>query len=212
MTGSRKSTRRDFLKKTGLAFSLFATGGLRCLASSADGPRRTPTLDFLAGRVPLKLRGAWTDVAPRPWLLRPAAAFTRITVHHRGGPPSTATAEGEVIRQLDGVLTSHRNRGYGDVGYHFIIDYAGRVWEGRSLSYEGAHVSGENQRNLGIMVLGNYEDQACSNGESRALSRLVLALGEHFGIRRRHVYGHRDLGSSLCPGRHLYRQVKALRA
>lgn len=47
-------------------------------------------------------------------------------------------------------------RKWGDVGYHFMISADGRVFEGRSLKYEGAHVSGKNPGKIGIAFLGDY--------------------------------------------------------
>ena len=91
------------------------------------------------------------------------------------------------------------------------MDYVGRVWEARSLAYEGAHVAGQNERNLGVMLLGNYEQQAPSVTQITSLEAVVQALRERYGIKRHRVYGHRDLGQSVCLGAHLYPHVEKLK-
>jgi len=157
-------------------------------------------------------RSAWTDVDPRAWRVRCAAGYTRITVHHEGARCNVHTGVDSVARDLRAVLNGHRRRNYGDIGYHLIVDYAGRVWEGRSLAYEGAHVAAENENNVGVMFLGNFERQKPSRSQVASLVALTGLLREHYGIKKHRVYGHRDLGRSACPGDFLYAEVERLRA
>ena len=117
-----------------------------------------------------------------------------------------------VAYDLQAIQAGHLRRNYGDIGYHFVVDYAGCVWEGRSLEYEGAHVSHHNDGNIGVMLLGNFERQHPSERQLAGMRVLIAALQEDRRIARRRVYGHRDLGQSLCPGRHLYAHVVRLRA
>ena len=95
---------------------------------------------------------------------------------------------------MEGVFASHTRRNYGDIGYHFVIDYAGTVWEGRSLAYEGAHVACQNERNIGVMLLGNFEEQAPSASQIATASRLLGLLQQRFRIKPHRIFGHRDLG------------------
>jgi hypothetical protein len=108
-------------------------------------------------------------------------------------------------------LAGHQRRRFGDIGYHFILDRAGRVWEGRSMQFVGAHVSAENEENIGVMMLGNFEDQRPSDRQVDALRALTFALQGRYAVPATRVYGHRDLGHTLCPGHHLYGEVKALK-
>jgi N-acetyl-anhydromuramyl-L-alanine amidase AmpD len=91
------------------------------------------------------------------------------------------------------------------------LDYAGRVWEGRSLVYEGAHVVCQNERNIGIMLLGNFEAQSPSPAQRESVKRLIALLRERYKIKPHRVFGHCDLGHSVCPGRHLYAFVRGIR-
>jgi N-acetyl-anhydromuramyl-L-alanine amidase AmpD len=151
-------------------------------------------------------------VSPERRHLRLSPRYDRITLHHAGNGMVCAAARSQIARDLQGVLTAHLARGYGDIGYHFVVDYNGRVWEGRSLAYEGAHVLCENERNIGIMLLGNFEKQKPSPAQVRTIAELVPLLRRRWRIRRHRIYGHCDLGQSICPGRNLYSHVARMRA
>ncbi|MCA1808001.1 MAG: peptidoglycan recognition protein family protein, partial [Lentisphaerae bacterium] len=112
-----------------------------------------------------------------------------------------------VVRDLNGVLDAHLKNRFGDIAYHFVIDYTGKIWQGRSLCYKGAHVYGENANNLGIMLQGNFEEQRPSLAQVDALLALIRAARGAWRIPGSAVYGHRDLGRSICPGRFLYEML-----
>ncbi|MBN2301700.1 MAG: N-acetylmuramoyl-L-alanine amidase, partial [Lentisphaerae bacterium] len=140
-----------------------------------------------------------------------AVFYDRLTIHHEGNAVNYNTDLQTVTRDLKGILISHVDLGYGDIAYHLVIDRAGRVWEGRSLMYEGAHVSGQNEKNIGVMLLGNFEEQKPSEEQIAAMKLLVSLLRNRYRIKKHRIYGHCDLGPSLCPGKHLYEHVVALR-
>ena len=205
-------TRRGFIAK---AFASIAVPTL-CVTHADGAIAKKPLpkfdLEFIQGQLPLMRRSEWTDDAPRVWLLREGGSYDRVTVHHQGGRPSISRKKNSVICEIDAIYGGHKRKRYGDIAYHFIVDYAGCVWEGRSLAYEGAHVSHQNDNNLGILVLGNFEKQAPSTESLDSIEKLVVLLRGHFGIKHHRVYGHRDIGSSLCPGKNLYPHVVALRS
>lgn len=211
-TDPHRVTRRDFMRTT-----LYALPAI-CVAPelvSASAPRIAPAPDlrFITRAVPLRRRHEWTQIQPNTRRLRVAVPghYNRVTVHHTGTEVVTVTSESGVKRCLDGVLGGHLRRNFGDIGYHFAIDYAGRVWEGRSLAYWGAHVSGQNEHNIGVVLLGNYERQRPAQAQLQTLTHLVTVLRHHYGIRRGQVFGHIDLGQTLCPGRLLYPTVQRLK-
>ncbi|MBM4144219.1 MAG: N-acetylmuramoyl-L-alanine amidase [Lentisphaerae bacterium] len=207
----RMHTRRQFMWKGLGALALAAAGVRRAGAAAVKRPLDGLDLGALAGCVDLVRRSAWDGPPPKTWLLREAGQYDRLTVHHQGEWSNGATDRNAVEGVIRNVCAGHQARGYGDVGYHFVVDTAGRVWEGRSLAYEGAHVSGENERNLGIMLLGNFEEQRPAAAQVQALDLVTDCLREIFMIKRHRVYGHRDLNPSACPGRNLYGHVVDLR-
>jgi hypothetical protein len=149
-------------------------------------------------------RHAWTWFNPRPTRMRPAYDYTRLTVHHAGNDVTTCTGWDDTIFALNGILEAHLQNRFGDIAYHYIIDYAGRIWAGRPLCYAGAHVSGFNENNLGIMLLGNFEEQRPSLSQIQSLCGLIKTARQTWHIPATSVFGHRDLGRSLCPGANLY--------
>lgn len=209
-------SRRGFLAAAGLLIpgTLFAPGQTAASVPDHLHVQRPVTVDlgFIRHQLPLVPRTEWNSELPKPWKLRIAEAFDRVTVHHSGATPNYHTARSQILRDMEGVFVSHSHRNYGDIGYHFIIDYAGTVWEGRSLAYEGAHVVCQNERNIGIMVLGNFEDQKPSARQTETVSRLFGLLQQRFKIKTHRIFGHRDLGHSVCPGKQLYTYVRQLRA
>jgi N-acetylmuramoyl-L-alanine amidase len=204
-------SRREFLRLGVLAASALAWPAARARAASVKRPLAAADLGFLAAELELVRRQEWDATPPRTWLLREAGGFDRLTVHHAGALSHGESSRNAVGFALCGVLSEHEERNYGDIGYHFIVDGVGRVWEGRSLAYEGAHVSGQNEGNVGVMLLGNFEEQRPSARQLDTLGRLVNLLRGRFMIKRYRVYGHRDLGASACPGRYLYSHVVRMR-
>ena len=205
------ATRRQFIKVCGSAVLGAGMGVDRVWASTAKVTVPSVGLPFAHDGVTVVRRNDWAYVAPKPWRLRESSSFDRITVHHTGSTTYVETDRNAVAYALEGVLTAHLKRGFGDVGYHFIVDYAGRVWEGRSLAFEGAHVSAQNEGNIGVMLLGNFERQEPSAEQMATLGRVVTGLRETFTMKKHRLYGHRDLGQSCCPGRNLYPRVVSLR-
>lgn len=194
-------SRRDFLRGCLLAAGALAvprwvTGGLINPAPTVATP--------LGSDLKIFPRSVWSGFSPRFARIKPAKIFTRLTVHHAGNGVNTHARLEEVVLDLNGILESHLQNNYGDIGYHFIVDYAGRIWEGRSLAYEGAHVSGMNEQNLGVMLLGNFDEQAPSPAQVSALFAVVSTLQDKYAISYDSIYGHCDLGQSACPGKHLY--------
>ena len=97
------------------------------------------------------------------------------------------------------------NRGYGDIGYHFLIDPSGRVWEGRELRWQGAHASGDNNiGNIGICLLGNFvrerNGQGPTSDQIRSMEQLVVSLMQRYRMRPSALYCHSDFKSTACPG------------
>lgn len=204
-------SRRFFIKTTGAFALLGAMFGVDAHAAMSKTSLPEADLGFLPAKLPFKRRSVWTKQVPKPWILKPSAVFDRITVHHTGTEFDQGASEGVVISAIEAICSEHKTRGYGDIGYHFVIDPSGTVWEARSVAYEGAHVSGQNESNLGIVILGNFEVQEPSKKQKDVLLTLIKALRDKFQVKRHRIFGHRDLGKSLCPGKNLYEFVQLIK-
>ena len=159
-------------------------------------------------------RAAWNASPADPKRLNPMNGISHLTVHHEGSPqPNTDTASSAVAATLRRIQSQHRtNRGYGDIGYHFAIDRAGRVWQGRDLRYQGAHVSQYNPNNIGVLVIGNFDVQSPTPEQLSSLERLSQSLMTTYRIPRSEYRSHGDLAKTRCPGSSLAPQVSAIRA
>ena len=137
----------------------------------------------------------------------------KITIHHTGGNyPLTyddAVIEIEVIQEYH-----QEARGWIDIGYHFLIDPSGNIFEGRPILAVGAHVAGLNIDNIGISVMGNYHQPINNEVTQRSLSALITLvryLKEQYGITKNSFYAHRDLAPTYCPGDNLYAKMPYLK-
>ncbi len=202
--------RRSFLRLGlfgGLSYWLMS----RAEAAPAQSMAPRAVMDRLDSQMIVIRRSAWSHSGPAFSRMKPAGRFRRITVHHAGTQPLRLTSPRLVAQEISAIQGAHLSQRYGDIAYHLVVDYAGRVWEGRSLSYEGAHTLNANEGNLGIMLLGNFERQSPSPAQLATLSDLVALLRKQYRVRASRVYGHRDLSPSACPGRRLYPYVAQLR-
>ena len=178
----------------------------------------------------LRTRADW-NAAPfrgRPEPLAPQG-FTRMTFHHAAG--FGAYTEAEALAQVKAIQDFHQNgRGWSDIGYQFVMDQTGRVYQGRPFLDGatalaavprlalGAHVGGANTGNIGVCVLGCYhppEGGACTDVLSPAardsLVALFAFLSEAYGPPPTTLLGHRDQSSTSCPGDNNYALLPALR-
>jgi hypothetical protein len=173
-------------------------------------PRRE---EWIPDLTPLP-RATWTPGAPIAERLLPMGRVWRITVHHEGMPsPNYHTTVEEVAQDLREIRKVHlRDMQAGDIGYHYIIDPEGRIWEGRFEKYRGAHAGGEaNEGNLGIMLLGNFDLQEPTARQLKVLEAFLSRLMARFHVSPDHLYTHRELRPTRCPGSRLQAFMDALR-
>ncbi|TVQ61624.1 MAG: N-acetylmuramoyl-L-alanine amidase [Phycisphaerales bacterium] len=155
-------------------------------------------------------RAAWTRQGPAMHLAERMHGINVITVHHDGMSPFQTTNQSEAMERLELIRQAHRGLGWADIGYHYAIDPAGRVYACRPLELQGAHVRDHNHHNLGVVVLGNYERQTPTPEALRALQGFIVSRMHAFGVRPNRVVTHQELRPSACPGRSLQaRMVEA---
>jgi uncharacterized protein with LGFP repeats len=176
------------------------------------------------------------DCAPRrqPDTGKVKAAF----VHHTVTANSYTRSEARSM--VLGICRYHRNTlGWDDIGYNFLVDRFGTLYEGRAggigRAVVGAQTQGFNNQSTGIANLGTYGSHRQSGRGIRAMARLIrwkLPLhgqptkgrttlisqgGEHNPYRRgqavtlKRISGHRDGSMTECPGNRLYGQLRDLR-
>lgn len=161
-----------------------------------------PSHDFTASPRVMP-RAAWTREDPKLYLANPMGAITRITVHHDGMPPVELRSQADVAARIDLIRRSHLQRGWADIGYHYVVDPQGRVWQGRPRNLQGAHVKNNNENNLGVLVLGNFMEQYPTPAATGALDAFVIANMRLFRVPDARVYTHQEINPTACPGTHL---------
>ena len=157
-------------------------------------------------------------------------------VHHTAGAnPATAAESAAIVR---GIQAYHvRSNGWNDIGYNFLVDRFGQVFEGRgggiARNVIGAHAMGFNTGSVGVAVIGTYSSRRISSRAKRALVSLLawrldvghvdplarvrrvsfgsprFAAGETVTLNA--IGGHRDTGLTSCPGALLYGQLGTIR-
>ena len=147
-------------------------------------------------------------------------------VHHTVNANDYSRAD--VPGMLRSIYAYHtRSRGWSDIGYNFLVDKFGRIWEGRyggvARPVVGAHTLGYNEDSFAMSAIGNFETVRPTDAMLRAYGKLFAwKLGLHgidptdmsqnvSGDSFAAINGHRDAGSTACPGRYLYEKIPAIR-
>jgi hypothetical protein len=180
-----------------------ALRGSRVAATPGAAPA-APALPAPGG-LTIQPRAAWRASKVLPHRLTGTiGGWNRVTIHHSAkyskeiGTPTS----GNVAAAIKDIQTVHmRDRGWGDIGYHFLIDPTGRIWQGRLLDWQGAHAQGSNNvSNIGVCLLGDFNHERPDPRALESLERLVDALCERHHIARSRVYGHQKFAPTECPG------------
>lgn len=165
------------------------------------------------------------------------APVSRMVVHHTVTPND----DPDPASTMRAMYAYHvRGNGWDDIGYNFVVDGSGRVYEGRwaraygagetpsgeSLDGQGvvgAHAESENGGSVGVAVMGNFTDRAPPGAAVDAVERILAWKADRHGIDPAGtaswadgrvlptIVGHRDVGSTSCPGDQLWSALPAIR-
>lgn len=137
----------------------------------------------------------------------------RITIHHTSGHYPENLKDS--IKEIQFIQDYHQNaRDWNDIGYHFLVDPFGNIFEGRPLKAVGAHVKYHNIDNIGISVMGDYQpssEDKVSTNTLNAIIEIASYLKDNYNISKSSFAAHRDLASTDCPGDKLYSFMNYLR-
>lgn len=114
----------------------------------------------------------------------------------------SATREGQAF-SVDTIKQWHLNRGWSDVGYHYIVHLDGSISYGRDINKRGAHVKGHNTGSIGVCYVGGVETDGKTPKDTRTPEQKESLLDLIKTLKRLNsnavVYGHRDFSSKACP-------------
>lgn len=115
----------------------------------------------------------------------------------------SATPEGKDFT-IDDIRRWHLEKGYSDIGYHFVIYRDGSIHRGRPLDQAGAHCKGHNANSIGVCYIGGLDAKGDKAKDTRtpqqieSLIELLQALKVVFGDLA--IVGHHDYNKGKeCP-------------
>ncbi len=225
------ATSIDRLRKTVRGVVTGAAGAIRSLVGADAGAQTAPPAivsreDWGAAACPPRAEPAYGEVK---------FAFIHHTVSANDYGPEDSAA------MVLGICRYHRNsNGWNDIGYNFLVDRYGTIFEGRAggiaEAVVGAQAQGYNSQSTGISSIGTFSTAGQTDAGLRAIAHLLgWKLGVH-GIPARgrvsvvsgggstnrypagsrpsfeRISGHRDANGTACPGNGLYGQLEQLRS
>lgn len=97
-----------------------------------------------------------------------------------------------------------QDRGWKDIGYHFLIDRDGTLALGRPIDQVGAHTAGHNTGTIGVCLFGGFGSAATDNffdnftpEQDKTLRAVLETLSSTYPIKK--VSGHNEYAAKACP-------------
>ncbi|MBG0562148.1 N-acetylmuramoyl-L-alanine amidase [Actinoplanes aureus] len=215
-------------------------------APASTGPSTVPTTTTVVptSTVPVKAqfplyysRRTWSADERIVGSIEVAKEVKLLWVHHTATTNSYECTESPAI--VRGIQAYHvKSNGWSDVGYNYLMDKCGRLYEGRRGGVEnavvGAHTQGFNTNYAAVSVIGNYESAKSNPAIELTIAQLAAArLGKYnynptskvtvvagstngkykagTRVTLPRVSGHRDADATACPGANLYSRLAAIR-
>lgn len=165
---------------------------------------------------------------------RTAKKISRIFIHHTAEWLEQDADDASLIRAI--YLYHAKTKGWGDIGYNFIIGQRGVIYEWRAWGdyVEWAHVYANNLWTVGISVIGNYQSLHLNRDQRAWLVEAITYVAKKYGINASEqapgimackwegsciwkgvttyrLSWHRDAGNTSCPGDNIYDELPSIR-
>jgi N-acetylmuramoyl-L-alanine amidase len=132
--------------------------------------------------------------------------INKIVVH------CTATPEGRPV-SVEEIDSWHKQRGWSQIGYHYVVQLDGTINQGRPLNISGAHVKGHNKGSIGITYVGGCDadmnpKDTRTDAQIDSLEYLIGFLCASYPGSE--VYGHRDFSTKACPSYDAKEEYKSI--
>lgn len=153
-----------------------------------------------------------------------------VIVHHTAGRNDYLPQDSAAI--VRGIYRYHAvTREWGDIGYNFLVDRYGRIYEGREGTLaappgkmvQGAHAAPRNKSTVGISVMGNFIEEEPPAAALASVAKIIAwqfkrgnldplqktsgltvpstRMGREAGTSLPRVLGHKDVAPTACPGK-----------
>jgi N-acetylmuramoyl-L-alanine amidase len=198
-----------------------------------------PTARAAAAQPPIIPRSQWAGDQCNPRARPTYGSVQMAFVHHTAGTNDYGPQDSASI--VLAICRFHRDgNGWNDIGYNFLVDKYGQIFEGRAGGIDqpviGAQAQGYNDQSTGISSLGTFNAVGQTDAGLSALSKLIawklslhgvpttgqVTLTSRGGSDNRfpsgtpvtlnRISGHRDGDATDCPGDALYAQLPDIRA
>jgi hypothetical protein len=200
----------------------FFSPGEKSATSAPQMSHTVPNSNCPCEKPAVVTRAGWNC----PQTSNPGYSYTTVThliVHHSAGS-NTSSDWGAVVLSI---WNSHVNtNGWADIGYNYLIDPKGVVYEGRGGgdNVVGAHFCGTNGGTMGTCLMGTYTSENITDTARSRLTSLLAwkacasninvtatSLHNSSGRNLQHISGHRDGCATECPGGNFYATLGSLR-
>jgi uncharacterized protein with LGFP repeats len=200
----------------------------------------TSNLPAGPGQPAIIARSSWASAACKPRVPAVFGAVQLAFVHHTVSSNSySASQSAAMVRSI--CLFHKYGNGWNDIGYNFVVDRYGQIFEARAGGIDeaivGAQAGGYNVFSTGVALLGTFSGGGPNRQTFDALSHLlawklslhgvelpgnvtvrVTSQGAPYSryragsrVRLNRIAGHRDADTTSCPGTGMYRQLPRLR-
>lgn len=121
--------------------------------------------------------------------------ITKVIIHCAATKPSMDIGASDIKKW-------HLDRGWKDIGYHYVIRRNGDIENGIAVALAGSHTKGHNANSIGICLVGGINDKGepesnFTKAQWATLERLVRVLKIDFPHAT--VHGHREFAAKACP-------------
>ncbi len=124
----------------------------------------------------------------KKYAIRSLNVIQKIIVHH------SATSSGSPASYAN----YHISKGWPGIGYHFVIQKNGEVFQTNDLERISYHTTGQNANSIGICLTGNFDVEQPTPQQMNSLKALIINLESQLG--NLYVHGHNEFSSKTCPG------------
>ncbi len=155
------------------------------------------------------------------WALSYPEDIKKIIIHHTASARNLDDPK-QAVRDI--YVWHTMTKGWGDIGYNYIIDQKGNIYEGRygGEKVVGAHAGRGNFGSIGIAVLGNFQETEPPEAVMSSLTALIREKAGMYNIDTEaksvfrgstyeNVMGHRDIMTTACPGEKLFEMLPTIR-
>ncbi len=143
--------------------------------------------------------GFATTAIDKTWYVYPndlADEYSTVAIHHSAALLST----NETMKSVQDLHMDSNH--WADVGYHYVIDKNGILYEGRDIHVRGSSVAGYNTGTIGVCVMGNFEQDFPLEIQLTILQQVVNWLAATYTLT--HLAAHGEFNKeSVCPGKNM---------